>query len=116
MTWPDANRNPSGSTSSRAGLEMNVSSSFLTDCTGLIIPCAHMAGLPPYPPQGTQNAYGFSNDPNQPNMGGIPQMPPVQMQGPQPGNGMGVAGMVLGIIALVLFWVPFLDVVLAILA
>lgn len=78
-----------------------------------------MAGLPPYPPQGN-NPYGFSNDPNQQQTpspyGGLPQMPPVQVQQPPQGNGMGVAGMVLGIIALVLFWVPFLDGLMALLA
>ena len=40
---------------------------------------------------------------------------PQYQQQQQQGNGMAVAGMVLGIIALVLFWVPFLNWVLALL-
>jgi hypothetical protein len=43
-----------------------------------------------------------------------PQAAPPYQQ--QPGNGLAVAGMVLGIIAIVLCWVPFLDQVLALLA
>lgn len=45
-------------------------------------------------------------------MGGAPA--PQQPQ--QQGNGLAVAGMVLGIISIVLCWVPFLDQILALLA
>ena len=73
-----------------------------------------MSDLPPYVPPGQQapQNYGFTNDPNQQMMGG--GMAPQQQQ--QQGNGLAVAGMVLGIIAIVLCWVPFLDQVLALLA
>jgi hypothetical protein len=73
-----------------------------------------MSDLPPYVPPGQapQQGYGFTNDPNQQMMGGGMSPQPQQQQG----NGLAVAGMVLGIIAIVLCWVPFLDQVLALLA
>ncbi|HEU0031944.1 MAG TPA: DUF4190 domain-containing protein [Kofleriaceae bacterium] len=61
--------------------------------------------MDPSMPQPQPN-YGFTQ--GEPQM----QMPPQQ----QGGNGLAIAGMVLGIIGLVLFWVPFLSWVLALLA
>lgn len=48
------------------------------------------------------------------NPGFVPEQNPYQQQ-PQQGNGMAVAAMVLGIIALVLFWVPVLNWILGLL-
>lgn len=41
-----------------------------------------------------------------------PYQPPYGAPPQQPGNGTAVAGMVLGIISLVLFWVPILNIIL----
>jgi hypothetical protein len=49
--------------------------------------------------------YGFTSDP-----AGVPQQP--QQQG---GNGLAVAGLVMGILSLVLFWIPFLGILLGLL-
>jgi len=49
--------------------------------------------------------YGFTSDP-----AGAPQSP--QQQG---GNGLAVAGLVMGILSLVLFWIPFLGILLGLL-
>ena len=48
--------------------------------------------------------YGFTSDPN------VAPAPPQQG-----GNGLAVAGLVLGILSLVLFWIPFLGILLGIL-
>ncbi|MBA3539291.1 MAG: DUF4190 domain-containing protein [Deltaproteobacteria bacterium] len=63
----------------------------------------------PAPQHPTPNPYGFTAGP-----GPAPMGQPQQQQ-PQ-GNGLAVAGMVLGIIALVLCWVPILSQILALLA
>ncbi len=67
-----------------------------------------------YPPPGDQP--GWSNPPPNPpppgyggsygNQGGY--------GGPPPKNGIGIAAMVVGIVALFLFWIPFLGVIVAI--
>ena len=54
-------------------------------------------GYPPqqgYPPQGPP--YGYYQQPQ-------------QYAGAQPGNGLGIAGGVCGIVAVVLCWIPFID-------
>jgi hypothetical protein len=38
---------------------------------------------------------------------------PYPVYGPPPGNGIGVAGFVTGLVGLVLFWVPILGLILA---
>jgi len=66
---------------------------------------------PGYPQQQPPPAYGAPQMP--------PQMPPAYgapMMGPQPKNGLGTAGMVVGIIGIVLFWCGLVGIVLAILA
>ena len=57
---------------------------------------AQSPGVPPsgYPPQGAP--YGYY------------QQPPAHVVA-QPGNGLGVAGGVCGIVAVVLCWIPFVD-------
>lgn len=58
-------------------------------------------------------------DPQQPNYGFTPEpqmAPPVHQGQVSQGNGMAVAGLVLGILALVFCWIPFLNWILAILA
>ncbi|GAB3221582.1 hypothetical protein GCM10027447_07370 [Glycomyces halotolerans] len=67
------------------------------------------------PPQ--QPAYGQPQQPyGQPGM--QPQMPPQYggMPAPQPKNGLGTAGMVVGIIGIVLAWCGIVGIVLAVLA
>jgi hypothetical protein len=42
-----------------------------------------------------------------------PQYPPAFVQ--PPGNGMGVAGFILGLLGLLFFWIPFFGLILALL-
>jgi hypothetical protein len=57
----------------------------------------------PQPPQQGYPPGGYMPPPYQ----------PPHMHQPQPGNGTAVAGMVLGIVSLVLFWVPILNIILS---
>lgn len=74
-----------------------------------------------YPGSGDASGYGgqqWNPPPPPPGQYGYPPQPYGQYgrpQAPQP-NGLATAGMVVGIISVVLFWVPFLGIVLGILA
>ena len=65
-----------------------------------------------YPPPGQ---VPHQPPPQPPAMGGAPQAYHPHPQHQQQGNGMAVAAMVLGIVGLVLFWVPFLGLICALL-
>jgi hypothetical protein len=73
---------------------------------------APAASPPPYPPAygSQQPGYGYQGGAQQP----YPAPPHYSQQYPQPktGNGKAVAGLVLGILAIVFCWTSFFDVVL----
>jgi hypothetical protein len=60
------------------------------------------------PPGGAPPGY-----PPQPPGSYLPYPPPDAQQQQQPGNGMAVAGMVLGIVSVVFFWLPIVGAVIA---
>jgi hypothetical protein len=73
-------------------------------------------GQPPYPgPHGQPQQYGrypqYDRYPQQP-WAQIPQQyAPVPPPAPQPRNGLGTAGFVLGLLALLFAWIPFVGVI-----
>lgn len=64
---------------------------------------------PPMPDQGYVQQLPMGGHPQQP-MAGYPQQPPMVVV-ERTRNGMAVASMVLGILAVVTFWIPFLNVI-----
>ena len=68
----------------------------------------------PYTPAQPEQAYPVQAQPGYPQQGYAPQ--PVFVQAPaQPGNGLGVAGFVTGLLGLIFCWVPALGITLALL-
>ncbi|WP_345379739.1 hypothetical protein [Pseudonocardia yuanmonensis] len=68
----------------------------------------------PYgPPQqyGQYPQYGRYGAPQQPSAQVPPQYAPVPPPAPQPRNGLGTAGFVLGLLALLFAWIPFVGVI-----
>ncbi|MCE3551547.1 hypothetical protein LWC33_08780 [Pseudonocardia sp. RS11V-5] len=73
-------------------------------------------GQPPYPgPHGQPQQYGqypqYDQYPQQPWAQVPPQYAPVPPPAPQPRNGLGTAGFVLGLLALLVAWIPFVGVI-----